>query len=252
MVDFLSEEIGSSASSLGWAGTTNGLPYATVAVDPENAGNQVLRVTGSTQNNGVYLNLAAAQIIERGETGTVFFRVLFASDADHNVSVGFGNTANNYNSVQGNFRFRNAENWTVSHGTNPTAAASNPSAREVETWYNVWMVINPEGGVNKWEAYIQPDGGTQTQIVTGAANTLFTFKDGNGVDAATDRLVIYFGTTSGVELGEASPVYLDDFYIDPTGKNLANPIPEASSWAWLSMGGLTVGWLVSRRKFRKG
>ncbi len=248
--NFENGTVGSSVSTLGWSGTTNGLPYATVAEYPVAGENQVLQLTGTTQNNGVYLNLSASQLIASGATGTLFFRVLFSSDENYNVNIGFGNTDDPYNSVQGNFRFRaaDAETWTVSHGTNPAVNATSPATRDVDVWYSVWVVVNPEGGANKWEAYVQAEGGSQTQVVTGASNALFTFKDGNGVDAATDRLVIYFGTTSGVALGGASPVFLDDIYIDPAGKNLASPIPEASTWLWMVCGGLAAGWIARRRE----
>lgn len=244
--------VGSSVSTLGWSGTANGLPYVTVEVDPEDADNQVLRATGTVQNNGVYLNLGVSQVIAAEETGTLFFRVLFSSDENYNLNIGFGNSADQYNSVQGNFRFRaaDAETWTVSHGTNPAVNATSPATRDVDVWYNVWIVVNPEGGANKWEAYVQADGGGQTQVVTGAANKLFTFKDGNGVDAATDRLVLYFGTTSGVDTGDASPVFFDDFYIDPTGKNLGSPIPEASALLWAVLMVLVPSWAVHRRPTR--
>lgn len=251
VADFEDGTLGNSVSTLGWGGTPNALPYSTVAQDPAAAGNQVLQTTVSTASNGIYLNLPAAGIIAANTTGTIFFQMRFEAAENYNVNFGVGNSGSGDRTLQAQIRTQGTtpNEWDVySSGTGPLKV-TNVTTRNVDVWYNVWIVINPDGVVNEWEAYLQLGEDAPLQVATASGST-WGFKQNNGLNAATDRFAIHFGGVSDVGAGNASPVYFDNIYVDNTGRNLASPVPEAGAVFW--MGGAGVAALAVCLRRRRG
>jgi hypothetical protein len=96
---------------------------------------------------------------------------------------------------------------------------------EVEAfqWYSIWMVV--DNAADTSEIHIL--GGefvTQTQLDLQGL-TEFGFRNGQANNALT-TLFIATGRNTDTFPGEnIGPVYIDDIYVDRTGRNLANPIP---------------------------
>ena len=117
----------------------------------------------------------------------------------------------------------------------------------VSTWYNVWMVVN--NSTNFYELYMnQGDFGTAgtTQIHIPDPNQpgdfQFGFRNG-GVNPLT-TLIFAMGNAP-----LTGTMVVDDIYIDNSGQNLVNPVPEPSS-ALLVGAAATLG-LASRRRNRR-
>ncbi len=108
---------------------------------------------------------------------------------------------------------------------------------EQGTWYNVWMVVNAAD--NSYELYMQGglDYPEQTRIMSFDGNETFIMRS-----RASDPIV-RFGIIHNINSIEVSfprePMYLDDLYIDYSGKNLDFPtggaIAPPEQWAGLAI-----------------
>jgi hypothetical protein len=145
----------------------------------------------------------------------------------------------NYDSTAGNFRARNGaafKNLSVD-GT----AAGNVQVVAGMT-YNVWFEIN--NNADTYSVYLQSDGvpglSARTQVFANdGTGGIFGFRNGA---AANDLINVNFGSGN----GQPNTTMFDNIYIDPSGFNSLNPVPEPSTWALLTLGSLTL--LLVRRK----
>ena len=124
----------------------------------------------------------------------------------------------------------------------------------VNTWYNVWVVVNTSTDTFQvWTS--QGDYGTvgtpQIHIADpngGGGDFDFVFRN-SGTTLSANPL-----TTLAFALGSTTPaltaqLLVDDVYVDTGGQNLLNPVPEPSSAAVL--GAVATLGLAARRRNRR-
>jgi hypothetical protein len=234
----------------GW--NTNG--QWTVAAAPAGGSGNVGSGAAATGNGGAFkaLNTAIADV---NTASTLFFRVYRTGGV--NVSAGLSDEAIPITLFTGYEVQLNAQHNTATTDTFKIRDAGNfddlgTGSWAVNTWYNIWMVIN--NSTNTFEVYMnQGDFGTagtlQLHIADPAPITPgdFTFGFRNG--AATNPL-----TTLAFAMGGSTPALpgafiVDDVYIDTGGQNLVNPVPEPGSAAILGAAAM-FGLGVRRRKQR--
>jgi hypothetical protein len=209
--DFESYADGAINGLGGWV-TTTGTP--SVMADPDDATNQTLRVNGSTQ--GVYKNIP--NIVD-GTTGTLFYQIRI-NGSNYNLGHGLADVAAPTIGQNTAFEVR------VSHQPSASLQVDDSNVLEqfspsvtlaANTWYSLWLVAN--NTTDTFRVFIQ--GGsyaTQTEL-TGADE--FGFKNGT-----TDPLQTFLVIANS---SNVNAVYFDNLYIDTTGENLSNPIPEPAT-----------------------
>ncbi|MDR2982874.1 MAG: hypothetical protein LBV12_11585 [Puniceicoccales bacterium] len=246
--------LGSSVSAQNWSGDAAALTSTTIAQAPDDPNNQVLKTTCSTSAKGIYLNLGESGTIASGATGTVFFRAYYSASTSYSLGFGARYSQDGDRTLQAQISTSSvaASKWQVYSSSTGAIGATTPSSLLTESWYNIWIVINPDGVANTWQAYYALDGGAQTIFAAGGAST-FSFKKGALYDRPIDQFSIVFTGVSGVAVGDASPVYFDDIYVDTSAMNLATPVlvPEANTLFWCGGLGVMVAGIVSRRFFQK-
>ncbi len=197
-----------------WTATT----AVDVVVDPAGGTNRVVQQGGSGAQQA-YLTLPGGGIAQ-GATGTLFFRMRFASTGNTNIGLSDLGSPGAYDDYEsqlsrasdqgGGLRARDANTFrNLSGGGN--------AANNADTWYNVWMVVN--NSEDTTQIYVQSDGdadfSTQTELTGGQA---LNFRNGT----ATNGLQTLYLR------GDFGDAFYDDFYIDGTETTLTNPIPEPS------------------------
>jgi len=207
----------------------------TIVTDPADSGNNVFSLGFTTHVNqsDSYLSLGAG--IAHGTTGTLFFRVRAAANtADGEFDWVFGSTttanpgatgtsgagANAWDQYDGYGAMNNKESngdvdnpMTVRDGTGfnffgPAAA---------DAWYNVWLVLDNDTKVTTMyynTGFATPATDPSTVSATGAFRT----------PSNDDLINLWVRNNS----GDGAIGYIDDVWLDTTGANLANPVPEPS------------------------
>ncbi len=225
-----------------------------VATDPVSAGNQVLHVTtsdGTSQGSVGKLGYNIASVPDANPSmdsvsGTVFFRARYEGQARTSVGMSDINTINasTFNDFETQLIFNSMTSATPSLRSGNGSGTISPTMLQ-NTWYNVWMVIDntgtsgQTGNSDAYRLYVQSDAdanfATQT-LVTPDSNVFRNFTQN------ANSLVSFVVKGGGSNTGS---VWLDDIYIDETGLNLNNPIPEPTS-AMLLLGGVAL--LAMRRR----
>ncbi len=218
----------------GWSGD------GTLTADPAGSGNQVFSVANTGSTTTSHLSLGSG--IASGTTGTLFFRVRAAG----NTAAGtfdwvFGSTSVASPSEWSDFNGYGAMNNSASNGdaANPMAVRDGTSfdffgPASADTWYNVWLVLNND--TEQTTMYFN------TGLGTPATDPSTLSSSGAFRNTGSDPLINLFVRNNG---GAGSIGYLDDVYLDTTGANLTNPIPEPSSSL---LAGLLFGLGVLRRR----
>lgn len=239
---------GSLNGQNGWVdnGGGGGTLY-NVVNDPDDAGNQVLRVdrdpTMPPPASSAYKTLGAP--IVEGATGTVFarFRVQsvggsqgnlvfgtsrLAAPSDWSHYAGYG-VAGGQSSAAGTFQARDG-------------AAFNdfPGAYQSNVWTNVWMVL--DNNLDQTRYYLSEGNNAPVELTD--ANAPYGFR--NGTDASD--LLTFMIRTVNTTTDELQ--FIDDIYFDPTTANLTNPVPEPSAGLLFFVGCLAAARRGSRSKRR--
>jgi hypothetical protein len=197
------------------------------------------------------LGPAGLTIANSSTTATVFWQFNLGTVSNNNWNfvltdvnptdtAGTSEAQFNFDSTAGNFRARNAGAFK-NLSLDGTAAGNVLIVTGVT--YNAWMKIN--NSADNYQVFLQSDGvaglSSPVQVLAndGTGGT-FGFRNGT---AANDLINLNFGPGS----GQTSQTVFDNVYIDPAGFNLINPVPEPSTWALLSAGGVAA-LLWHRRK----
>jgi hypothetical protein len=147
------------------------------------------------------------------------------TDVNPTDTAGTSEVQFNLDSTAGNFRARNAgafKNLSID-GT----AAGNVQL-VANTTYNVWFEIN--NSVDNYRVFMQNDSvpglAARTQVFANDGTTptgLFGFRNGA---AANDLINVNFGSGN----GQTTQTVFDNIFVDTTGFNSINPVPEPSTW----------------------
>ena len=208
-----------------------------VVADPDDPTNKVLSITGNT-GGGAFKGIS----IPQGTTATVFFRYRIAGKQNHSVGLSdvttpttdFGHYEAQLNNItsSGQTRIRDAGNFD---NVLPTFADN--------TWYNIWIVVDNTADTSQWHANAIAGAGTNaSELLAAGAQTAFIFRNG----VANNNLVNFLLRTNTSDNGHTGSLMIDDIYIDNSGSNLTNPIPEPATLALTAAGGALL--LFRRRK----
>jgi hypothetical protein len=221
------------------AGAGNNPVAAGVALDPLDPKNKVLAIgaggfTSGRLGHRETINTDPAVQMNNGTTDTLFFRIAW-NPTDVDLSIGMTDVANPISDTIFNSftQFQSQFSVSFTPGFDHLAAVDGNGSHTLTTdvsaltWYNMWMVVNNTTDTTQY--YIQ--GGqfaTQTLLMSQGKDS-FTFRNG----ATTNDLITLFIATGRNTSNSPpnpteniGPVYIDDIYIDQSGKNLANPVPE--------------------------
>lgn len=222
----------------GWVTDATGSPYS-VAIDPDDAGNQVLKFSGTGSDKNARKSFANA--IADNTTGTLFLRVRFEKNVNNLLNANFGltdqetTTSSNFDPFNAQLSFDNNARLKGRDGGGAEDLKNGSAMADVVSeWYNVWVVV--DGTADTYKVFVQSDFDadflTQTELFgNGTTNDPLNFRTTSNLNAAIDNL--YFRAQNGV-------IYWDDFYIDNTGSNFGNPVPEPASLVLAGLGGLLV------------
>lgn len=230
--NFDSYATGPLAGQGGWTLSAGSGNTSTVE---DQSGNKVAAMTSGTANQTLYRSMGSGAIANN-TTATVFFR--FQSTlAQPNFNIGLLDIAApanaTFNINQSQFRVAgdtaaNANNLYTRDSTGFVDIGD----FEIFTWYNMWMVIN--NTTDRTTFYTST--GNADGTLMGDANG-YTFRVPS-VNPITTLQVISSNT---------SAVFLDDFYLDTSGENLVNPVPEPSMTGLVGLGTLA---MFRRRRSR--
>ncbi len=262
--DFESYSVGGAIDGQGyWQAEAGANPVAAgVSADPLNPSNRVLSIGEAGFPSGRLghretINTDPALRIVQGTTATLFYRV--AWDV-HQVatSIGMTDVANPISDVIFNSftQFESQFILSFTPGTDDIAMRDGSAARILTAdvaplnWYNVWLVIDNAADTTK--LFIQ--GGafsSQTQLDY-LGDTTFLFRNGVANNDLLTFLIVTGRNTSNQPPNPTEnigPVYVDDLYIDTSGVNLTNPVPEPGGIALCCCAVLVqIGTAVRRRR----
>ncbi len=234
----------------GWT-NASGVNAGSIAVtsDPAGGSNQVavsLARDGSGSDDHALAKSLSTPIAE-GTTGTLFLRLRHETTSNLRLDTIAGLTQDNASSA--NTSTSAYANYIVStdigetdadaggdmsvYNSNLNQDVANTAA---DNWYSVWIVFdNADDDV---DVYLKLDDGSGATLSDLVADD-FGFR--NTADTALQAFKFRNN-----EDGHTTNAYFDDIYIDATGVNLANPIPEPASFLLVAAGALGV--LPRRRR----
>ncbi len=220
-------------------GANNWTGAGGIVTDPANPSNNVYGITaGETTPIGATLGLGSG--IADGTTGTLFFRIRSTADASGDFDWVFGSSIDSPTDWGDYIGYggMNSDESRTSPGEPMFVrddGFKSVGAASADTWYNVWLVLDNDG--KETTMYYN------TGLGTPATDSSTLFASGAFRNVNTDAI-----TTLWVRNNEPGTTgYIDDIYLDTTGSNLANPIPEPSSYALIA-GMLGLCWIMLRRR----
>jgi hypothetical protein len=221
----------------GWTLSAASENTSTVVADPFDANNLVASMTAvGTGQDTIYLSLGGNAIPNTG-IATIFFRLNTTPTIDPNFNVGITDNAAptnaNFAINQSQLRLGGAAANFNTLYTRDAAAFQTIGSYTSSIWANYWLVIN---NTNDTTLFYTSVGNDPATLLGSASGYSFRVASANSL-----------GTLQVIPATGASPVFMDDIYIDNSGSNLATPVvPEPSvSGLLLCLAGLG---LVSRRR----
>ncbi len=217
----------------GWVVTAGDTTTSTVAVDPDDSANQILRHTGI---NDAYKMLPTP--IANGATGTMFYRVRRTS-ATNDISLGLSDQSP---PSLTDFSTFEAQTFVIGEAFGArdggvTLPVANRPALLADVWYKIWVVAN--NSADTYRVFMQSDGdaafATQTELM--APDGTWNFR--NGVAANPLQAFAMLCNGAGTDL------YVDDLYVDPAAQDLSDPTADTDNddlddgWELFHFGDLT-------------
>jgi hypothetical protein len=191
-------------------------------VDIENvSGNKTLSYGFASGARGTSRTLPDLTVLENNEQSTFFFRINSkTADPDHNVGLADKATTSgaDFGDFEAQLRLRqtspaSATTYSIDARNGGAFSATLASNLALNTWYNIWMVVNQTS--DTYDLYMN----TGTDAATGA-NKLnaspLAFRNGTTSDLTT---FLALGNTAPVDNG----VRIDDIVFQ-TGVDLTNPL----------------------------
>lgn len=190
----------------GWTASSSNI---TVAADPLNASNNVMRLAGAD----IYAHKAISPL-NQGQTGTLFFRI--RRDGLVNSSLGLSDSAApaTFGDFETQINIQNSSTLNVRDAGAFDAIDIFPE----DTWFCVWLIVN--NAADTYEVYIEGgDVAVPTRVAAGS-QTSFAFRNGT----ASNALARFFTRNGNPSTGV---FFIDDIYVEPDQVNFGNPVPGA-------------------------
>jgi len=174
--------------------------------DPAHAGNTVMEVRDTTGDD----TFKTIPTILNGTNSTIYFRFRINGGApDISVGVSDSSTPNSTAEQRALVRINNTAlqipAWTT---------LSNLTA---DVWYQLWIVANSPSD-DRFEVYIAKEGSDTPVQLSDGSNTDFPFRNG-----AAGELISFFVNCNTANGMPGVSTLIDDIYVDPDSKNLADP-----------------------------
>jgi len=220
---------------------------------PSGSTGKVGALSHSTVNvSASFLDLGSNELVD-GSVGTIFFRVHVPSNpSNQTASHWFGFTDNDSPQAFGDMRGYgghngngNPINYAFRNGSEGTTVVVESNSNYGQ-WYNVWLVVDNQAGTGSDSYDVYVNQGTAAASVSDRIATDYAFRNG-GVSTALDTVTL-FGANAGGSVESGREVFYDDLYVDISGANLANVIPEPSTMLMLCAGIATLGMLRRKRR----
>jgi len=205
-----------------WTG--DGSATHTVEVDPSDASNLAMRVSGAPGSAVLRAQFSDASTnIAPGATGTLYYRFRTPVASDGTTDHVLGLTDNN--SIT-NFNFKSGLRNTIPSGVNnldlrDAGTYESVATLQDNTWYNFWMVTtNTNPGT--FECYMQsdddPNFASQTLL---ALNDPFDYR----INGNTAIVNVYFRNANNAGGTEGNDLFFDDVHINSSMADLSIPDP---------------------------
>ena len=215
-------------------------PSATVELAPWAGGGKAAKVT----NPGATLFMPVS--IPQGTTATLFYQLYRTGLV--NMSSGMSDVASigdhNFGNFESQLNINALAEPQVFKVRDAGAFSTSTTNFDISSLYNIWHVIDNQADTTKF--YVQKVGVDPAPVLIEInSKSAFTFRNG----VANNNLVNFLFMTGTANATDAAhtTVYFDNIYLDPTGENLTNPIPEPAS-LWLLAAAALAGACVRRRR----
>ena len=204
------------SKDVSYSGTTVADPHAS-------GGSRVLSIYTGDRTPGIYQATVSIPPINEGSVATVYQRFAYDNpESDFVFGISDAGVVDNYNDYESGFRVYFGLNQAEARDGGSYVAIGD-DLLQLETWYEVWKVIN--NATDTYDIYIR--GGSnyprQTLLKSGIA-----FR--NGTTSAISTYAFSYNT----DYCEGT-LYMDDIHIDSSGVNLTRPQgvqqPAYSPWS---------------------
>ncbi len=202
-----------------------------IVVDPVEATNQLLSIPKSI--DGYVRTTNPAVVVGASETATLFLRLRKDTSDWDNASdfyIGLAESPSATAAADLNFALHLDNGGAMKLSNGAAEDDLGQSLLQDGTWQNFWFVI--DNAANTYSVYYTTgtDGATAADLL-GTADLAFATATADDLNA--------FAIATTVNRNN-DPLLVDDMYIDTTGANLGNPIPEPATMSLLALGGLAV------------
>jgi hypothetical protein len=201
-----------------------------VDTDPKDADNKLISIVKNKIGGSLgHIGYTSASIGE-DDTATLFFRLRKDTSDYDNASYFFFGMAESSTPTVENFGMEIEKADLKAGGTD-----TGTDLLQDGTWQNFWMVIDNDNNTFSLYRTTGTDGAAAADQL--ASDVAF---DTNSTGALSTFVI------RTVENKNKDPMMVDDVYLDTSGENLTNPIPEPATMSLLALGGLGV--LMRRRR----